>query len=259
MKKIVFLISGNIRIYEKNLSFLKDLKEIFKDYQITIASSVWDHQDNIKEFKETYNIQFLDQIKEQNWDEKVSKVKFVTWEENLAFKIPNIFHMWYSVSENIKFLTKISNDQNLNFDYVCRFRSDIMCTGKINYLKKELENLKENEILFPSNLSFRGITDLFFIADYKTFLKFKNILDYIDEFIKKERVFHPEYLFYSYVTENNFKIKLAHKFDLALVRFEEAKPTKTVYIPLSDRANIKLAKRKIKFLKLINKIKYFFN
>ena len=119
MKKIVFLISGNIRIYEKNLSFLKDLKEIFKDYQITIASSVWDHQDNIKEFKETYNVQFLDQIKEQNWDEKVSKVKFVTWEENLAFKIPNIFHMWYSVLENIKFLTKISNNQNLNFDYVC--------------------------------------------------------------------------------------------------------------------------------------------
>jgi len=259
MKKIAFLISGNIRIYKKNLSFLNDLKEIFKNYQISIISSVWDHQDNIKEFKEAYDVKFLDQIKEQNWDDKASKVKFVDWGENLTFKIPNTYHMWFSVLENIKFLKKISNDQNLNFDYVCRFRSDIMCTGKMNYLKKELDILKTNEILFPSNLHWKGLTDLFFIADYKTFLKFEDLLDYIDDFVQKERVFHPEYIFYSYLNENNFKIKLAHKFDLALIRIQEAKPTKTVYTPLNDRINIKLAKRKIKFLKLINKIKYFFN
>ena len=38
MKKIAFLVSGNIRIYEKNLSFLQTLKKIFKDYEIIFVS-----------------------------------------------------------------------------------------------------------------------------------------------------------------------------------------------------------------------------
>ena len=37
MKKIAVLISGNIRLYEKNLDFLK---KIFDDLEITIISSV---------------------------------------------------------------------------------------------------------------------------------------------------------------------------------------------------------------------------
>ena len=39
MKKVAVLISGNIRIYEKNFDFLK---KIFDDLEITIISSVWD-------------------------------------------------------------------------------------------------------------------------------------------------------------------------------------------------------------------------
>ena len=53
MRKVAVLISGNIRIYEKNLYFLK---KIFKDFKITIISSVWDHQENIEKFKNLYQI-----------------------------------------------------------------------------------------------------------------------------------------------------------------------------------------------------------
>ena len=39
---------------------------------------------------------------------------------------------------------------------------------------------------------------------------------------------------------------------------EEAKPTKHVYVPLKDKINMKVIKKKIKLLKLINSLKYIF-
>ena len=72
------------------------------------------------------------------------------------------------------------------------------------------------------------------------------------------RVFDPEYILYSFINENNFKIKLINNFNLALIRIEEAKPTKQVYIPLKDKIKIKIAKQKIKILRLQNKIRFIF-
>mgnify|MGYP001416237463 FL=1 len=47
MKKIAILISGQIRIFEKNINFLKDLKKILPNFDITIVSSVWENQDEL--------------------------------------------------------------------------------------------------------------------------------------------------------------------------------------------------------------------
>ena len=102
MRKIAVLISGNIRIYEKNLDFLK---KIFKDFKITIISSVWDHQENIEKFKNLYQIINLNRIKEKNWSDELKKVTYVTGEENRSYKIENIFHMWFSITQNIKLHT----------------------------------------------------------------------------------------------------------------------------------------------------------
>ena len=51
MKKIAFLISGNIRIYEKNLVFFEEIKKILKDYEIIIVSSIWENQEDLENFK----------------------------------------------------------------------------------------------------------------------------------------------------------------------------------------------------------------
>lgn len=259
MKKIAFLVSGNIRIYEKNLSFLENLKKIFKDYEIILVSSVWVNQEDISIFQKKYQIRFINQIKQKNWENEISKVKYVTGEENLSWKINNIFHMWHAIVENISFLQDVSEKNQIKFDYVCRFRTDITCLKNIKYLKKDLENLKNDEILFSSNRHFRGLTDLFFISDYKTFLRLKNIMNYFNVFSNSSRVFNPEYIFYCFINENNFKIKIAYNLDIALIRIEDAKPTKTAYIPLSDKINMKIAKRKIKFIKILNKFKYIWS
>ena len=45
MKKVAILISGQIRIFEKNINFFKDLKNALSGFDITIDSSVWENQD----------------------------------------------------------------------------------------------------------------------------------------------------------------------------------------------------------------------
>lgn len=259
MKSIAFLVSGNIRIYEKNLTFLENLKKEFEDYEIIFICSFWQNQKELNEFNKKYKVKFFNQIIERDWSLEIDKIKYVTGGENLSYKIVNVFHMWHSITENIKFLESVVNEQGLKIDYVCRFRTDIMTLKKIKYLKKDLEKIEYNQILFSSNRHFRGITDLFFIGKYETFLKIKNILIYFQKFIKDERVFDPEYIFYSFINENDFKIKIAYKLDIALIRIEEAKPTKTVFIPFKDKMKMKIAKRKIKINKLLNKFSHIFN
>ena len=73
-----------------------------------------------------------------------------------------------------------------------------------------------------------------------------------------DRVFDPEYILYSFINENNLKIKLINDFNLALIRIEEVKPTKQVYVPFKDKIKIKIAKQKIKLLRLQNKIRFIF-
>lgn len=256
MKKIAILISGQIRIFEKNIAFLNDLKNSLPDYEITVVSTVWENQNEMDTFKKKYGVKYLNQIKERDWSNSVSQVKFVTWEENSGFKIPNVFHMWHAILENINFLEIINKKEDYNFDYVIRFRTDIICKDGLSFLPYQLKKLKDNEVLFPSNLHWKGLNDSFFITNFSTILSFKNFLNFLEKFIKDMRVFDPEYILYSFINENNFRIKLINDLNLAIIRIEEAKPTKQVYVPFKDKIKIKIAKQKIKFLRLRNKIRF---
>ena len=193
-------------------------------------------------------------LKENDWTNNISKIKYVTWEENSAYKVSNIFHMWHSILENIKFLEKVNNNEN--FDFVMRFRTDIICKKGLNFLANEIKSLKDNEVLFPSNLHWKGLNDTFFITNFSTILKFKDFFYFLEKFIEDKRVFNPEYILYSFINEKNLRIRLINEFDLALIRVEDSKPTKLVYVPFKDRIQIKIAKQKIKLLKMYNKMKF---
>lgn len=255
MKKIAILISGQIRIFEKNINFFKDLKKILSNFEITVVSSVWENQDELESFKNKYEIKYIHLLKEQDWTNNVSKVKYVTWEENSGFKVPNIFHMWHSILENIKFLEKINNEKNENFDFVLRFRTDIICKKSLDFLANAINSLRDDEVLFPSNLHWKGLNDSFFLTNFTTILKFKDFFKFLEKFIEDKRVFNPEYILYSFIDEKNLKIRLINEFDLALIRVEDSKPTKIVYIPFKDKIKMKIAKQKIKLLKFQNKLK----
>ena len=115
-KKIAILLSGNIRIHEENRKCLIDF---FRDFEITIFATIWNNQKNINEFVQYYQINNYNLIELKNWESTLSKVKYVTGEENRSFKIENIFHMWLSISESIKLVSSakvpLPKNQNSKF------------------------------------------------------------------------------------------------------------------------------------------------
>ena len=111
--------------------------------------------------------------------------------------------------------------------------------GRTLYVKSwnfdKWNNSLKNEQIY-SNLHWKGLIDSFFIANYSTILSFKDFFIFLNKFIEDNRVFNPEYILYSFISEKNLKIRLINEFDLALIRVEDSKPTKTVFIPFKDKA-----------------------
>ena len=102
-KKIAILLSGNIRIHDENKKCLIDF---FKSFEITIFATIWNNQHNIENFIKFYQIENYNLIELKNWESCLSKVKFVTGEENRSFKTENIFHMWHSIYKSTNFSKK---------------------------------------------------------------------------------------------------------------------------------------------------------
>ena len=82
MKKIAFLISGNIRIYEKNLVFFEEIKKILRDFEIIIVSSIWENQEDLENFKEKYKIKFINQIEQKNCNDNIKNFQVLVEQKN---------------------------------------------------------------------------------------------------------------------------------------------------------------------------------
>ena len=109
-KKIAILISGGIRIYPKNKLFLN---KIFKDFDIHIVSCVWKSQRKITQFKNLYKIKYIKYINLKNWQKNISKIHYVTGEENRSYKSINI------LSNIILRLKRITINKKSEFNKQC--------------------------------------------------------------------------------------------------------------------------------------------
>lgn len=255
-KKIAILISGLARYEKANFKFLNDL---FIDYDYKIIPSLWSNHSDYEQFKKTYFVDEIKLIEQKDWSEEISKIKYVFGEENRSYKLENIFHMWHSISENIKFLEEYCNKNLLSFDYVCRFRGDLFSESEKFDISKNINKLNDNEIIFPENFHNRGLNDLFFIANFKTFIKLKECINYLKFFISESRPLSSEYFFYHFVKSKSLKIKIIKNFKVNLFGVEnkshenyELQPTKKAFIPLIDKFHLKYIKYKLRFLRKFN-------
>ena len=255
-KKVAILISGQVRLHKENLNFLK---KIFFNFDYEIFATLWENQKEISKICSIYKIKKVKKIKQKDWSRKIKKIKYVFGEENRSYKIVNIFHMWHSISESVKFLIQDSKMNSVNYDYVCRFRTDIFSKKIPHNFNNQIQRLKDDEIIFPENLHSRGLNDLFFLCNFKTISKFKYMMKYLDQFIKENKPISSEYLLYHFTKKNSLKIKLFKQFVIDLFGIKNKshlnynlRPTKNAHIPLIDKMNLKYIKYKIKFLRKIN-------
>jgi len=171
--------------------------------------------------------------------------------------------MWNSIAESCNILYKHCKEKKIKFDYVLRYRTDLELVSFKNF-SNQLLRLKDNEILIPSINNFRGVNDQIFFFNFKTSKVLKKIISYLILCINNKRVFHSEYLFSQFLRFNSIKIKIID--DINYVQLGKKthadmslKPTKTAFIPIYDKIEMKKIKYVLKFKRFQNKIKNIFS
>lgn len=254
-KKIAILISGNVRIFEKNKNFIN---KILSKFECFYFAAIWKNQKNINNLKLLYQPIEIKEINRNNWDAIVHKIKYVTGEENRSYKISNVLNMWDSIQKTTDFFYKYCKRFDLSFDYILRYRTDLQLSSYKDF-SNQLLNLNNNEILIPECHNYRGVNDQFFFMNFTTFIILKKIINFLLFCIKNKRVFHSEYLFSQFIKSNSIKIKIINDINYSQLGDKthgnlNLKPTKTAFIPPYDKIEMKKIKYLLKFKKLQKKI-----
>lgn len=259
-KKIAILISGNVRIFNKNKFFIK---KIFSKFECFYFAAIWKNQKNKNDLELLYRPIKIIEIDKVNWDTIVKKVKYVTGEENRSYKVTNVLNMWDSIQKTTIYFYEYCKKFNLNFDYILRFRTDLKLLSFKNF-SGQILNLNNDEILIPECHNYRGVNDQFFLMNFKTFIVFKKIINFLILCIKNKRVFHSEYLFSQFIKLNSIKIKIIDNINYSQLgnkthKVLSLKPTKKAFIPIYDKIEMKKIKYVLKFKRFQNKIKNIFS
>lgn len=254
-KKVAILISGNVRIFNKNKFFIK---KILSKFECFYFAAIWKNQKNKNSLKLLYRPIKIIEIDRVNWDTVVKKIKYVTGEENRSYKVTNVLNMWDSIQKTTIYFYEYCKKFNLNFDYILRFRTDLKLLSYKDF-SSQILNLNNDEILIPECHNYRGVNDQFFFMNFKTFIIFKKIINFLILCIKNKRVFHSEYLFSQFIKLNSIKIKIIDDINYSQLgskthKVLSLKPTKKAFIPFYDKIEMKKIKYSLKIKKFQKKI-----
>lgn len=214
--KIAILISGKLRYFKENSTFLKNF---FKDCIYDVFLSTWESEENIlTEFKKNYNPKSVDYIEQKDFSNLISKIKYITPGYAFDERVESIFNQWYAIKCSIENFEKYK-ENILNYDFICRFRSDLkLFENSIEFIK--IKKPKDNEILIPDIYHHGGVNDQFSIGNINTMSKYLKILDYYPQHIENQRLFDPEFINFCYLLEKKIKINF---FDLRYTILREKK------------------------------------
>ena len=240
-KRILVLISGQLRYF--SIKNYETLLKNFRDYELDFIIVCWDNHDEeiIKLFKKNYNPINLIEIKTRNFSLESNNVKYPDTEVNTE----NTFHMWYSFSEGCKKIKNLSFREKP--DYILRYRSDILPDFNQTFINKEL---KQKQIFIPDRYHWNGINDQFFLFNYSDIDYFTKVIDYLEDYQKKNLFFSPELIFLRFLKKIKFKINYID-YNYRIMRKlkkdnKNSKKIKITKMPLSDKIFIKLNKLKFK-------------
>ena len=240
-KRVLVLISGQLRFF--SIKNYENLIKNFKDYELDFFIVCWNNQDeeNIKLFKKNYNPINLIEINTRNFSLESNNIKYPDTEVNTE----NTFHMWYSFSEGCK---KIKNFHfSKNPDYILRYRSDIFPDLNQTFINK---NLKQKQLFIPDRYHWNGINDQFFLFNYSDIDYFTKVINYLEDYQKKNLFFSPELIFQRFLKKIKFRINyIDYNYRIMRKLKKDSKNLKNIKItkiPLSDKIFIKLNKLKFK-------------
>jgi hypothetical protein len=126
----------------------------------------------------------------------------------------NTFRMFYHNYRCFQMIQKYSKKNNINFDYVIKWRTDIkiyknfneLCDSIIS-LSKNDEIKNENAVYVPAQDMFWGISDQLAFGNYRVMNIYCQCVLNIHIMCHSGIIYHPETLLYNHCKLNNLYVK----------------------------------------------------
>ena len=132
--------------------------------------------------------------------------------ENLKIKnkrpetnINNTMSMFYNWMKNFQLIENFQKKQNMLFDIIINYRSDILSSEFINFDK--IENINFNTIYIPQGNDWGGVNDQMAFGNFDSMKKYCEIYKNIQKYNDNDNViFHPETLLKHHLKCSNVNI-----------------------------------------------------
>ena len=203
---IALYISGRTKLYDKWL--IKQLKNTSN--KIDLFGS----------FNEDENVEFINYIKPVSvrWEKYVLPEKW----NNISIKHEstrpyNMCSMYYNNMKAFELIEQHSNENNIKYDLVVKFRPDIMNDNLPDLFLTEI-----GEVYTPKEHSFGwpDINDMIAFGDFNSMKVYSTLYNHIDEYIDKQVLFHPETMLRYHLDDKGISIKnFSYIYELDKERF----------------------------------------
>lgn len=196
-RKIAIFFSGRINRTQQTIETLLFMKKKFKiEFFCSINDSRVDYDFiNLFDIKKS-NYNFEKHVFPENL-----KIKNKRPETN----INNTMSMFYNWMKNFQLIENFQKKQNMLFDIIINYRSDILSSEFINFDK--IENINFNTIYIPQGNDWGGVNDQMAFGNFDSMKKYCEIYKNIQKYNDNDNViFHPETLLKHHLKCSNVNI-----------------------------------------------------
>ena len=203
--RIALYIGGRSKLYDKWL--INQIKE--SNDEIDVFASL----------NEEYNEKFINVIKplRVNWENYILPEKYLSVSfTHESTKPKNMCSMFYNNKRAFEMIETYSKENSVNYDIVVKFRPDIAVNTFPSFINPE-----NNTVYTPDHgiFGWPGLNDQIAYGDFNSMKIYSAAYDYIDEYISKGVMFHPETMLRYHLDFNNIKIKeIDYKYELDIQR-----------------------------------------
>lgn len=197
--KIAFLSSGHARNAHELIENTKN--KLFSNINPDIYFYSYKDTD-LNILKKSINFYYLYEINQDD-DLKIDELFFKN--KHPEVKVGNTFKM---LKNKYNVFNLIKND----YDLYIYGRFDVNYINSLDI--KVFKEIDENTIFIPRGGDHReGINDIFSVGKKTSMFKYCNVFNYLNEYVPKECLFHPELLLKTHLNKQKVNIK---RFDFSI-------------------------------------------
>jgi hypothetical protein len=191
------------RIYHPNYETkVSKIKSLFAEYNTTFFLSI---NEITEEKQKNYVSHFIREMNIADDCINIQQVKIPSYVYSYKKKDEtnffNTYSMFYHNKQCFKLIENYTRKNNISFDLVLKFRSDINYQEPIKFI----DTIHSNTVYIPQGYNFGGINDQIAYGNMDSMSKYCDCIGELKS-LCDETIFHPETILHKFLTKGNLHI-----------------------------------------------------